>query len=380
VKGRRDRELERRLRELRAPDEAAAEERSLDVVRAAYADHVPLRPSRGTRRVGLAAGCAAVALAIGLSPAGAKVGDLVSDVFSPSTGEPHAKPQLRSLPAPGQLLVRSSAGVWVVRDDGSKRLLGDYSDATLSPHGLFVAAADRNRLVALEPDGTVRWTGPPARGEVRDPRWSPCCDSVGYRIVYRVGKTQHVIDADGTDDQVVARDVARIAAGWRARKDLAVTGSDPHRHVLSYVDARGGIRTVDTDTGERLKTSPPDMERMSAPPTGGPARVAVSPDGASTAIVVRTHHGYALIRQRDGSGGKTVLFSGAAPLTGPTWSPNGRWLLVGLPAADQWVFVRAFGSHRVIAVNKISEQFNPGRDRPGPFPVVAGWGPSARSD
>ncbi len=368
-----DRDLERRLRELRAPDEEEAEERSLDVVRAAYADHQPLRPSRTARRVGLGVACGAVALAIGLSPAGAKVGDFVSDVFSPSSGEPDAKPALRSLPAPGLLLVRSDQGIWIVHEDGSKRLLGDYGDATLSPHGLFVAAADGRQLVAMEAGGDIRWTEPAASEPIASPRWSPCCDSVGYRVAYRSGDRLHVIDADGTNDRVVARNVGSVAAAWRPRKHLRVVGANARHHVLTYVDAEDRVHTLDADTGEQMKTQPEDMERLASPPQGGHAHVAVSPDGASLARIVRVRDGYELVRQRDGGGGKTVLYSGGARLTGPTWSPNGRWLLVGLPAADQWLFIEAERPHSLTAIGRVAEQFNPGVAVPD-FPRVEAWG------
>ena len=70
-----------------------------------------------------------------------------------------AKPALRSLPAAGELLVESEQGPWIVREDGSKRLLGDYEEASWSqPRGLYVAATDGRTLLAVEPDGTVRWT------------------------------------------------------------------------------------------------------------------------------------------------------------------------------------------------------------------------------
>ena len=50
-------------------------------------------------------------------------------------------PALFSLPRPGRLLVTSDAGSWVVQQDGSRRLLGAYRDATWSPFGRFVVAA-----------------------------------------------------------------------------------------------------------------------------------------------------------------------------------------------------------------------------------------------
>lgn len=65
--------------------------------------------------------------------------------------------------------------------------------------------------------------------------------------------------------------------------------------------------------------------------------------------------------------GSRVLFSFAGELRGLTWSPDGRWLLVGSPASDQWVFVRADG-RKIVAVSNVSAQF-----RSDEFPRVDGW-------
>jgi hypothetical protein len=63
--------------------------------------------------------------------------------------------------------------------------------------------------------------------------------------------------------------------------------------------------------------------------------------------------------------GRTIFRgSGLASLTA---SPNGRWLLVTWPRADQWVFVGPGG--RLRAVADITDQF---RSRSG-FPRVEGW-------
>lgn len=49
-------------------------------------------------------------------------------------------------------------------------------------------------------------------------------------------------------------------------------------------------------------------------------------------------------------------------------APDGRWLLLTWPAADQWVFVRAHGTHMIHAYSGITRQFGMGS-----FPVVSGW-------
>ena len=77
-----------------------------------------------------------------------------------------------------------------------------------------------------------------------------------------------------------------------------------------------------------------------------------------------------------------MLLSTRGTLTGPSWSPDGRWLLVGWPAADQWLFIPAVidggasrrrGGAEVVAFDRISEQFDPGTPGPSRFPRVAGW-------
>ena len=76
-----------------------------------------------------------------------------------SIGVEEAAPALFALPADGRVLVTSARGVWVVRPDGSKRLLGRYREASWSPFGRFVVAARANELAALDPStGELRWS------------------------------------------------------------------------------------------------------------------------------------------------------------------------------------------------------------------------------
>ena len=79
-----------------------------------------------------------------------------------------------------------------------------------------------------------------------------------------------------------------------------------------------------------------------------------------------------MIVTRRGSGGE-VLFSARGRLVGPTWSPDGRWLLVGWPAADQWLFIDVDHPRDVRPFGHISEQFDPGDDGDARFPRVDDW-------
>jgi len=360
----RDRELERRLRETPVPGEAEAEERSWELVRRAYAERAPAPSPQRTRRALLALAVGAAALAFGLSPAGARVGELVGDVVG--IGAEDAKPQLRSLPAAGELLVESEQGVWIVREDGSKRLLGDYDQASWSPRGLFVAATLDRELVALEPDGDVRWTIP-APGRVRDPRWGG--NELDTRIAYRSDEDLRVVPGDGdqSEDRLIARDVAPQAPAWLPPSPDSKLDVEPEPHLLAYLDARGRARVVDADGGEQIPASAVDRSRLDelgrrgVVSPGGRVRARVERRGGRSTLSVTDEHD------------RAVLFASRGRLTDPTWSPDGRWLLLGVPAADQWLFIRADRPGRLVAFDRISEQFDPGGSGEGRFPRVADW-------
>jgi hypothetical protein len=408
-----DRAIKDRLREIPIEDEAAAEERGWRVVSAAYGERIPARPRYAPRRLAVAVAASLALLALALSPAGAEVVDVVEDVIG--VAEEDAKPVLRSLPTAGELLVESEAGPWVVREDGSKRLLGDYGGATWSsPRGLFVAATHGRQLVALDPAGTVRWTVT-APGPVRDPRWSPS----GFRIAYRSGNDLRVVSGDGTGDHLVARDVAAVAPAWRPRPESEfVKGAGAlGPEQLSFVDAGGRPRLVDADAGEEsprgpraghvspqygsvqeiawstngeqfLATSNEDLvsDRIGPGPEGvfayavsGKARIeaaALAPSGDRLALLER-RQGRSVIRllelADDQRSSSAPLFAGPGTIDDVTWSPDGRWLLAGWRSADQWLFLRADPPRRLIAIDDISRQFDPGDSGDIEFPRVSGW-------
>jgi hypothetical protein len=356
-----------------APSDPAAEERMWAVVHAAYAEHEPAPPRRHARAVLAVAAAAAAVAAATLSPPGRAVVDAVRK----SIGIEHAQPALFRLPSPGRVLVSGAGGAWVVAADGSKRRLGDFREASWSPHALYVLAASRDELAALEPSGKVHWTL--ARSDIRFPRWGG--SSADTRVAYLAGTQLHVVAGDGTGDKPLAT-AARVAPAWQPGNG----------HVLAYVTARGTVRVVDTDRRTSIKlpgryavarslTWSPDGTTLVLATAGALVRFDVPSASAHTLPLVGVR---AVAFSRKGRlavvrGGSVLVLDGVrtrpifsirAPLAGLAWSPDGRWLLTGLPAADQWVFIQAQGGRRVLAVSHLKTQF-------GGAPQLDGWAPGA---
>lgn len=382
------------------PDAAAAEERAWRIVADAVAERpapgrVPLRLRR--RLAALAAFLVAALAAVGLvlTPAGAAVREWIGNAIDP--GREDAKPVLTRLPAGGDLLVSSGAGSWIVHPDGSKRLLGDYAEASWSPHGLYVAVATGRELAAVDAKGELRWSI--ERRRISDPRWSP---NEGYRIAYRSGDELRIIWGDGANDEALATS-APVAPAWRPR-----TG---RRNVLAFAGPGGRIRLVDTDTGRQL---------AAGPRFDHPRELEWSADGSrllvltSVALTLLDGRGEVVARERFGSGsagadaeflpgsssavatirrseaapvrsdvvltrfGDRVrerrLFAGSGRFEGLAYSPAGDRLLVGWREADQWLFLPAAGRGRIETVGDISGQFDAGEQASGrSFPRVEGW-------
>jgi len=305
--------VRRELERIELPGEHEARERARAVVLAAFAEREP-QPRRRSWKPLAAVALALVALAGLLSPPGRAVLDEIREVV----GVERAEPALFSLPAPGRLLVTGDSGSWVVERDGSKRLLGPYREASWSPFGRYVVAARENELVALEPDGDVRWSL--ARPDVRFPRWTG--SPTDTRIAYLARGGLRVVNGDGTGDRLIDAKAAARSAVWRAGL----------KHVLVYARRDGSVRAVDVDTN-----------------------AGVPLDGAAEEL-----------RPRDDPAARRVL--GGARFATPVRSPDGRWLAVGWPEADQLVFIRVVGRQQIRAVSNVSEQF-----RSGTFPRVEGW-------
>jgi hypothetical protein len=250
--------VKRELERIEIPGERGARERSWAVVAAAFAEREP-QPRRRSWKPIAAVAIAAAAVAGLLSPPGRAVLDELREVV----GVEESAPALFSLPAPGRLLVTADSGAWVVEQDGSKRLLGRYREASWSPFGRFVVAARPNELAALTPDGSVRWTL--ARPDVRLPRWGGT--QTDTRIAYFSGGELRVVGGDGEGDRLLDVEAAERAPVWQQGAG----------HRLAYARRDGTVRVVDADTGAVVDRDAAVslLERRAA---------IVSPDGRWTVV------------------------------------------------------------------------------------------------
>jgi hypothetical protein len=384
--------LHRLLDGVEVDGEAEARRRTLTLVRSAIAARErPSFPRRHMRALALATAVAVVA-AVAVTPPGRAVVDSLRDTIGRErvVGRQPSAAELLRLPAPGKLLVSGRPGPWIVPDRGAKRLLGPYSDASWSPHGLFVVAVRKRDLLALDPHGRVRWSLP-HQHRVRLPRWSPD----GYRIAYLSGDTLRVTAGDGTGDHSLYRPAATVAAAWYPSAT---------KHLLALVGADGRVRLADADTGRSLWTT----VRLREPATLAwtrDGRYLISAGDRGTVTVIdhdgRRVHTFPGVRGRpvlavaprkdvyalagrSTAGQSTVtitdlrrrrtrrVFSGRGRFGSLAWSPDGNWLALGWQSADQILFLHARGRPEIRAVSNISRQFDPASTSPG-FPGLGGW-------
>ncbi|MGH2972094.1 MAG: WD40 repeat domain-containing protein [Gaiellaceae bacterium] len=355
------------------PADAEAEERAWAVVGAAFAAHEPRR--RNPWRRGFVVPVAVVVAAAFVAAAVSPPGRAVVNAVRRSIGIEGAQPALFELPAPGRLLVSGAGGTWVVSSDGSTRRLGSFSQASWSPHALYVVAASTDELAAIEPaTGRVHWQL--ARPGISFPRWGG--SRTDTRIAYLTSNDLHVIAGDGTGDMRLPPS-ARVAPVWEP---------ETNGHVLAYVDARGRVTLLAPDHGvvSRRSRAYPGARALAWSPDGKTLALAAHGEvvlftvatGRTRTVRVGDVRGLAFapdgrlaLLRGDGvmmlSGGRLrTLFVAPGRLAGIAWSPDGRWLLSSLPKADQWVFVQTRGARRVLAVSHIRRQF-------GGEPSLDGW-------
>jgi Tol biopolymer transport system component len=349
-------QLERALREAEPPEAGPARERARRTVLAAHAEHRSRRRVRRVAPLVYAVVAALAALAVTQRDSGPvqAVERRVREIVRAPTPLPTpAAP----LPA-GRLLVSGPNGLAIVA--GTRRTeLGDYDDATWSPHGLFVGATDGRALVALDPaTGARRWRIEPG-GTVGFPRWAPD----GLHIAYRAGTSLRVVYGNGEHDVRAGTDMAALAPAWRPGTSRTV----------AWANTRGTVTVEDADTAKVLRTYR----------SGGVEHLAWSADGRQLLIAGRRHgsiHDVAtgtrsalrlrgdLLAAAFGPAGlaltirngnrtevvarRTLLFTAEGRLDDLEWSPDGRWLLVGATGGP-WLLARASGQASVASVRRL---------------------------
>jgi hypothetical protein len=363
-----------------------AEQRAWEVVRRAFEERPPARRrSRASNTVVLAAVLAALVTAT-VGAAASSPGQAVIDHVRRVVGISNADEALFSLPAPGRLLIVSGdgGGVWLAHDNGYKRKLGPYRDAEWSPHGLYVVATTANHLLALDLEHGVRWTL--ARRDPTWPRWEGT--RTDTRIAYLTHGGLRVVAGDGTGDKLLDRYAGDVPPAW-----------DPARlHTVAYYSG-GAIVLRQADSGKVVWRAPIDVLpsalqwsddgrylAVTASPKSvvlddaGRLRKSVSMLGSElteTAFKPHTHLLAVSLRLAQRSqvrlvdlehpGHATLLFAGPGDFGDIAWSPNGRWLLLNWPTANQWLFV---SGSKVHAVGNIAQEF-PRNDKLGPLLQVA---------
>ena len=355
------------------PIPEGAEQRARRVAMAAFAERRPSPREHNLWRPAVVVVAVAALAGVLASPPGRSVIQSIRE----AVGVKKTQHELFSLPAPGRILVDSSGGPWIVDANGSRRRLGSYREASWSPYGRFVVAARPNELVTLDPKGGVHWTL--ARPEVRFPRWGGTHTDTRIAYVDRAGL--HVVAGDGTGDRLLApteqgpfawrpgvlSQLASVSASavrlqdgdsgrvlWRANRGpnepvRRIAWSDDGARLL--VVSAHGLRVYDSRgrVVSRDETS------------GAAANVDATFVGRTHEVAVLRNAGVFLLRTR------LTLFR-AGGLRQVVSSPDGHWLLLGWPAADQWVFVQVQAPHRIRAFSGITRRFGG-----GVFPTVSGW-------
>jgi dipeptidyl aminopeptidase/acylaminoacyl peptidase len=380
-------ELRKLLQSEELPGEREAERRSWALLRAEFERREPVPWPRRRLRPLLAVGAAVALLAAALTPPGRGLAERLRDAVTADDPAPI------TLPAPGRLLVLTDEGPWIIQKDGSKRLLGAYEDAVWSPRGLFVGATRERTLVALEPNGRVRWTlTRPAR--VSQPRWSPS----GFRIAYRSGQALRVVAGDGTSDRLLAPSAGPAPPAWRPgsvhfvafadrRNRVRIVNTDERRAVFARArvpstvrelvwSADGKVLLALTDGNEHLlyDAAAKPVATVEQPRAQRAVDAAFAPEGHDLAYIsYDAEEDVSSVLLRLGGAKTKTLFTGADRLDGLAWSPDGRWLLVGWPDADQWIFLDVPRVRRVLTESSVAAEFDPGGSGLGRFPRIVFW-------
>jgi hypothetical protein len=220
----------------------------------------------------------------------------------------------------------------------------------------------------MEPDGKVHWTL--ARPGLRLPAWGGRHEDT--RIAYLTRANLHVVAGDGTGDAARCADsVASVAPAWQPGSlRVLAFATNSQTAVYDVTNCRLLFRKGPRAT--RLQWSADGTLLLALSGSGLDVydvngRVVAESTGVDNATFVGRTHNVAVLR------GGNAFVLGSRPLFHADGlrqiisSPDGRWLLLTWPAADQWLFVRVAAPHSIRAYSGIRRQFG------GGFPSVSGW-------
>ena len=242
-----------------------------------------------------------------------------------STRSARSSASRRARPRSSRSPLRGGCSSPRTRAPGSSSRTGrsGCSGATARRPGRRSAASSSRRAGTSSsrstPEGDVRWSL--ARPDVRFPRWGGT--RTDTRIAYLSDGELRVVGGDGKGDRLLDRQRGRPGAAVAARRRPRARLHAARRHHPRRRRRHGQAAR----RGSGLGTSTRGGRRRSA-------------------------HGS----------------SATGDFAEPVRSPDGRWLAVGWPEADQLVFVRAAGGRQIRAVSNVSSQF-----RSRSFPTISGW-------
>ena len=123
-----------------------------------------------------------------------------------------------------------------------------------------------------------------------------------------------------------------------------------YRLASFLADGAGIVVVSDASGAEGLEVHDPRAPGEAGPPVralpvpdlGRPLELVPSPDGAWAAVTNHKHQ-LLLVPTRDGEG-RVVDESAFGPITGPAWSPDGRWVAYSFPASAQTSEIKLAGT------------------------------------
>lgn len=210
-------------------------------------------------------------------------------------------------------------GIYIANLDGSeKQIIGQGVWASLSPDGSQIAYGWQDGLYLADTATGESHLIPNTNSNDYNPDWSP--DGKRLAFVRIDDFNLYVINPDGTGLQRVINEIDyEQLVGW-----------SPDGGSLFYgIDTQGGIalKKLDLASGQISNLFTVDNKALYAD---------LSPDGSEIAFFDRINEFTSgiYVSRLDGSERKLVAEMGHWLVVNPIWSPDGKWLIVGIVDTD----------------------------------------------